>query len=145
MARTKSRQALVKEIEAAQAKLKAHDKAEAERLGTLAMKCGNTTEVSGESIARLIELVGSVRCVVLNACFSDSISKLIASHVEAVIGCDDTIDDEAAIMFTRAFYRALSHGVTFEQAYNLARNELDLHGKKGESEKYKLLFSPPSN
>lgn len=106
---------------------------------------GNTTEVSGESIARLIELVGSVRCVVLNACFSDSISKLIASHVEAVIGCDDTIDDEAAIMFTRAFYRALSHGVTFEQAYNLARNELDLHGEKGESEKYKLLFSPPLN
>ena len=42
MARTKSRQALVKEIEAAQAKLKAHDKAEAERLGTLAMKCAHS-------------------------------------------------------------------------------------------------------
>lgn len=46
-------------------------------------------------------------------------------------------------MFTRAFYRALSHGVTFQQAFNLARNELDLHGKQDESVKYKLLYAPP--
>lgn len=105
---------------------------------------GNAVDVSGDAIAQLIGLVGSVRCVVLNCCFSDSISKQILPHVEAVVGCDESIDDEAAIMFTRAFYRALSHGVTFQQAFNLARNELDLHGKQEESEKYKLLYAPPS-
>lgn len=105
---------------------------------------GNAADVSGDAIARLIGLVGSVRCVVLNCCFSDSISKQILKHVEAVIGCDESIDDEAAIMFTRAFYRALSHGVTFQQAFDLARNELDLHGKVQESEKYKLLYSSSS-
>ncbi|TFZ54793.1 CHAT domain-containing protein [Methylorubrum sp. Q1] len=104
---------------------------------------GSAVAVSGDAIARLIGLVGSVRCVVLNCCFSDSISKHILPHVEAVVGCDDSIADEAAIMFTRAFYRALSHGVTFQQAFNLARNELDLHGKESESEKYKLLYAPP--
>ncbi len=106
---------------------------------------GNAVDVSGDAIAQLIGLVGSVRCVVLNCCFSDSISKQILPYVEAVVGCDDSIADEAAIMFTRAFYRALSHNVTFQQAFNLARNELDLHGKKLESEKYKLLYVPLSS
>lgn len=103
---------------------------------------GSAVDVSGVAIARLIELVGSVRCVMLNCCFSDSISKQVLPHVEAVIGCDASIDDDAAIMFTRAFYRALSHGVTFQQAYNLALNDLDLHGKQKEAEKYKLLYAP---
>lgn len=40
MAREKSRDAIVKEIAALQAKLKAHDKAQAERIGTLAVKAG---------------------------------------------------------------------------------------------------------
>lgn len=106
---------------------------------------GNAVEVSGDAVARLVELVGAVRCVVLNCCFSDSISKQILPHVEAVIGCNNTIDDEAAIMFTRAFYRALSHGANFQRAFDLARNELDLNGKQLESEKYKLLYAPPSN
>lgn len=106
---------------------------------------GNAVEVSGDAIARLIGLVGSVRCVVLNCCFSDSISKRVLPHVEAVVGCNESIADDAAIMFTRAFYRALSHGVNFQQAFNLARNELDLHGKSDESEKYKLLYAQPPN
>lgn len=103
---------------------------------------GEAVDVSGDALAQLIGLVGSVRCVVLNCCFSDSISRLILPHVEAVIGCDDSIADDAAIMFTRAFYRALSHGVTLQQSFNLARNDLNLHGKHGESEKYKLLYAP---
>ncbi|WP_020096455.1 CHAT domain-containing protein [Methylobacterium sp. 285MFTsu5.1] len=104
---------------------------------------GNAVDVSGDAIAQLIGLVGSVRCVVLNCCFSDSISKEVLPHVEAVIGCDESIDDDAAIMFTRAFYRGLSHGVSFQRAFNLARNELDLHGRQDESKKYKLLYAPP--
>ncbi|PWN58843.1 conjugal transfer protein TraC, partial [Chryseobacterium phosphatilyticum] len=40
MARSKSRETIVNEITALQAKLRAHDKAEAERLGNLAIKSG---------------------------------------------------------------------------------------------------------
>lgn len=58
MARTKSREALVKEIEAAQAKLKAHDKAEAERLGTLAMKSGiGGIDISDEELTREFQAI----------------------------------------------------------------------------------------
>jgi len=101
---------------------------------------GNSYVIPGEAMANLIGLVGGVKCVVLNACYSDSMSGHIVPHVEAVIGCDVSIDDNAAAIFTRAFYRALAHGITFEQAYNLARNELDLMGLKGESKKYRILM-----
>lgn len=40
MARPKTREAILTEIEALQKKLKAHDKAEAERIGNLAIKAG---------------------------------------------------------------------------------------------------------
>lgn len=40
MARTQARDAIVAEIAALQAKLKAHDKAQAERIGTIALKAG---------------------------------------------------------------------------------------------------------
>lgn len=40
MARPKTREAILTEIETLQKKLKAHDKAEAERIGNLAMKAG---------------------------------------------------------------------------------------------------------
>ncbi len=40
MARPKTREAILTEIETLQKKLKAHDKAEAERIGNLAMKPG---------------------------------------------------------------------------------------------------------
>nr|WP_301302114.1 CHAT domain-containing protein [Methylorubrum extorquens] len=101
---------------------------------------GNSYEIPGKTMADLIGLVGGVRCVVLNACYSDSMSKHIEPHVEAVIGCDVSVDDAAAAIFTRAFYRALAHGITFERGYSLARNELDLMGYKDEADKYCLTM-----
>lgn len=53
MARSKSRQTILKEIEALQAKLKAHDKAECERIGNLAIKAGiGSIDISEEDLAR---------------------------------------------------------------------------------------------
>ncbi|MCI1000678.1 CHAT domain-containing protein [Ochrobactrum sp. C6C9] len=99
---------------------------------------GNAVEVSGEALAGLIELMPMIKCVVLNACFSDSVSKLVAPHVEAVIGCDKSISDTAAILFTRAFYRALAHGQPFQRSFEMAKNDLNLNGLAKEGEKYKI-------
>ncbi|MEN3214055.1 TraC family protein [Methylorubrum populi] len=58
MARSKSREALLKEVEAAQAKLKAHDKAEAERLGNLAIKSGiGAIDISDDELAREFQAI----------------------------------------------------------------------------------------
>lgn len=39
---------------------------------------GASVEVSGEAMADLIGLVPSIKCVILNACFSESVAKLVA-------------------------------------------------------------------
>lgn len=99
---------------------------------------GKFVPVSGEALADLVSLSPSIRCVVLNSCFSDSIASLVAQHVEAVIGCDVSVGDAAANFFTRSFYRALAHGETIERAFRLARNELALEGETMEADNYRI-------
>ena len=97
---------------------------------------GEAAPVSSEAMAELISLCGTVKCLLLNACYSESIAKLVAANVDAVIGCDASIDDDAAIAFTRGFYRALAHGRTFVDAYKLGKNEVRINGPEAEADKY---------
>nr|WP_281418666.1 CHAT domain-containing protein [Rhizobium rosettiformans] len=100
---------------------------------------GNASEVSAEAIAELIELNPSVDCLLLNACYSESVARLASPHVKAVIGCTTSIDDNAAIAFTRSFYRALAHGETYEKAFRLAKNEVRINFASAEADKYVML------
>lgn len=102
-------------------------------------KDGNAASVSAAAIAGLIMLSESVECVILNACYSESVAKKIAPHVEAVVGCTQSIGDDAAIIFSKAFYRALAHGYEYRRAYESALNELELNGMKNEAKKYRFL------
>jgi len=56
MARPKTREAILSEIEALQKKLKAHDKAEAERIGNLAIKAGlGSIDIPEEVLTKELE------------------------------------------------------------------------------------------
>ena len=101
---------------------------------------GGTEEVSGEALAQLVYLnKDCIRCVILSACYSEEIGRLIRPHVECVVGCDGSIDDGAAIAFARAFYRAIANGRKYNDAFKLARNEIHLSYKKHEADKFVLL------
>ena len=63
----------------------------------------------------------------------------VKEHVKAVIGCSEAIADDAAIAFTKAFYRALRHGRTYHSSFELALNELQLNGMENEAKKYKFV------
>jgi hypothetical protein len=103
-------------------------------------RSGFAKEVSAEDFAELIELNRSfVECVVLNACYSEDVATLVKPHVKCVIGCDASIGDDAAIAFSRAFYRSLAHGSDYEAAFKLAVNDVKLNGHRPEAGKYKLL------
>jgi hypothetical protein len=102
---------------------------------------GTPVEVSGKALANLISLMPSIKCVILNACYSQSVAKLLAPHVDAVIGCSVSISDAAALMFTRAFYRALAHGENFKRAYDLAKNDVELNGFPKEAKKYMISLA----
>ncbi len=99
-------------------------------------KDGNAVPVSAMAVEGLVKLSASVDCVVLNACFSESIASLLAPHVKAVIGCKVSIGDAAAVAFSKAFYRALAHDRSYQNAFDLALNELQLNGMEAEARIY---------
>jgi hypothetical protein len=81
------------------------------------------------NLAKLFELFARhIECVALNACYSEIQAKAIAKHIPYVIGMNKTIGDKAAIKFATGFYCALGAGESFEFAYKLGCNVIQLEG-----------------
>lgn len=90
---------------------------------------GGSQFVSALALANLFELFADqVKCVVLNACYSEVQAEAIVQHIDAVIGMTQPIGDRAAIRFAEGFYRGLGAGKDVEFAYKLGRNSLELQG-----------------
>ena len=82
--------------------------------------------VSADSLSRVFApLKGTVRCVVLNACYSEIQARAISQHVDCVVGMSRAIGDSAAINFASGFYLALSHGSKVGEAFQLACSEIE--------------------
>jgi len=76
--------------------------------------------VSGEALAGLFALFReTVRCVVLNACFSEIQAVAIRREVPHVIGMRARIPDPIAIAFSTGFYKALAAGRDVPFAFRL--------------------------
>ncbi|MDF5725778.1 MAG: SUMF1/EgtB/PvdO family nonheme iron enzyme [Rhizonema sp. PD37] len=81
---------------------------------------GQAKLVDAQALAGLFELFAdNVKCVVLNACYSEIQARAIAQHIDYVIGMSQEIGDRAAIEFAVGFYDALGAGKTIEFAYKL--------------------------
>lgn len=88
---------------------------------------GNSHPVPAKALSDLFSVLkDNVRCVVLNACFSEQQARAIAGHIDCVIGMSTAIGDAAAISFAAAFYRALGYGRDVETAFKLGRLEINL-------------------
>jgi GNAT superfamily N-acetyltransferase len=93
---------------------------------------GTSQLVSTSAIAGLFALFTEhVKCVVLNACFSESQAKAIAQHVECVIGMNRAIADHAAIEFAIGFYDAIAAGESYSTAFRFGCNAIELAGLPG--------------
>ncbi|AUJ69331.1 EamA family transporter [Pseudoalteromonas sp. NC201] len=81
---------------------------------------GNSHLISGEALSGLFKLFSdNVKCVILNACYSEAQANSIVEHIESVIGMKKEIGDEAAIEFAVAIYDALGAGKNIEFAFEL--------------------------
>ncbi|MEH1941540.1 MAG: type IV pilin-like G/H family protein [Nostoc sp.] len=81
---------------------------------------GGVKLVDAEALAGLFELFADhVKCVLLNACYSEIQAKAIVQHIDYVIGMSQAIGDKAAIEFAVGFYDALGAGKSVEFAYKL--------------------------
>ncbi|MDW3649861.1 MAG: leucine-rich repeat domain-containing protein [Bacteroidia bacterium] len=97
-------------------------------------KQNQLSSISPKALTGLFELFkDKVKCVVLNACYSETQAKAIAQHIPYVVGMSHKIDDESAIDFAAGFYDAVGSGRDFDFAFKLGRNRIDLEDLDGVS------------
>jgi WD40 repeat protein len=85
--------------------------------------------VEADALAELFRLFSSsIKCVVLNACYSAIQAHAIVRNIDSVVGMNKAIGDSAAIEFSTAFYDALGAGETVDFAFELGCNAIQLAG-----------------
>lgn len=73
----------------------------------------------------------NVRLTFLNVCYSKPHAEALSGEIDYAIGMDGPIQDESAIVFAAYFYQALAFGRSVVDAFEAARNELDIEGLQG--------------
>lgn len=93
---------------------------------------GNARTVPVTALGRLFSILGGgVRCVVLNACYSQAQAEALREHVDCVIGMKETIEDAAAIAFASSFYLGLGHGESARTSFELGVVQIEMTGVAG--------------
>ncbi len=92
---------------------------------------GKARLVKAETLATLFENISGIRCVLLNACYSESQAQAILEKVPYVIGMNTAVPDKTAILFAAGFYRALGNGRSIPDAYRLGISLVELEGLPG--------------
>ena len=94
---------------------------------------GNGQEVSAEALGKLFKLFADqIKCVVLNACYSETQASEIVKHGIPVIGMNTAVPDKAAVEFSEAFYDALGAGRDIDFAFELGCSAIELYNLKAE-------------
>jgi hypothetical protein len=88
---------------------------------------GKSRPVSPRALSNLFKLHSEhIRCVVLNACFSQEQANAIAQYIDCVVGMSKSITDSAAISFSAAFYQSIGYGESIEFAFNSGLVEIEI-------------------
>lgn len=89
---------------------------------------GNGQEVPSEALGNLLKLFkDTLKCVVLNACYSEIQANEIVKHGIPVIGMSTAVPDKAGVEFSEAFYDALGAGKDIEFAFELGCSAIELY------------------
>jgi DNA-directed RNA polymerase specialized sigma24 family protein len=87
---------------------------------------GASRPLDTELLEKVFAEMRTVRCVVLNACYSVEQANAIAKHVGAVIGMDAAVSDAVATGFSTVFYQAVAEGHTLRSAFDLGLVQVDV-------------------
>jgi CHAT domain len=99
------------------------------RRGLVFEEVGEPLFISGDALSGLLGLCSThVKCVVLNACYSEVQARSISSVVEYVIGMSRAIGDIAATKFSTGFYDSLASGRSYTDAFHFGCNAISLRG-----------------
>ena len=86
--------------------------------------------VAKDFISSFASLKDPIKCVVLNACYSENQANEIAKYIQYVIGTPEHVSDQEAKEFSYSFYKAVSDGYNIKEAFELTKSRLDLKGFK---------------
>lgn len=90
---------------------------------------GNTKLVSKEAIVQtMMSSSDSIRLVFFNTCFSYGQAEAVVEHVDAAIGMNTSIGDDAARVFAAQFYSSIGFGLSLQKAFEQAKAALMLEG-----------------
>jgi hypothetical protein len=99
------------------------------KTGMLCVEDGNgqTHPIEPTALANLFESFSKkVKCVILNACYSEKQAQEIVKHIDYVIGMNAEIGDKAAIAFSIGFYQGLGANRSVEDSYKLGCTQIQL-------------------
>ncbi len=82
---------------------------------------GRGRPVPPAALATLIGAAGSVRGVLLNACWTDALAEALLTVVACVVGVEHAVRDDTAVAFAAAFYRTLADGESVATAVTVAQ------------------------
>lgn len=90
---------------------------------------GESLPVCPDALASLFkQFSSSIKCVLLNACYSETQAEAISQYIDYVIGMNKAIGDKAAIAFSVGFYQALGAGRSTEDAFTFGCIQIRLLG-----------------
>lgn len=115
---------------------------------------GHAQLVPGEALARAFDSVGSVKLVVLDACYSEHHAESIADHIDCVVGMAGGTVDEAATSFSIGLYGGIGEGESVAAAFKQGcaaigmtsagdPGQLRLHVRQGVDAHQLVLAHPP--
>lgn len=89
---------------------------------------GNTNLSGGKALSNLFHhFKDDLKCVVLNACYSEDQGHVICEEIDYVVGMNAAVGDVSASKFAVAFYDAVFAGTGFRSAFDLGCTALDLN------------------
>lgn len=90
---------------------------------------GSTKLVSkGAIVTTMSTVTDNIRLVIFNACFSRDQAEAVTQYVDAAIGMNNKVGDNAARVFAAQFYSAIGFGRSIKQAFEQGRSALLLEG-----------------
>ena len=88
---------------------------------------GIAKPVTKEAIVQVMRAgSGSIHLVVFNICYSSNQAEAVVGHVEAAVGMNTSIGDDAARTFAAQFYSAIGFGKSVNEAFEQAKAALML-------------------
>ncbi|MEB4861015.1 CHAT domain-containing protein [Priestia megaterium] len=90
---------------------------------------GRTKLIKKEAIVQtMVSTSDDIKLVFFNTCFSFGQAKAVTEHVDAAIGMNTSIGDDAARIFAAHFYSAVGFGHSVHKAFQQAKSALMLEG-----------------